>query len=399
MNPPSTLLSAVALSLTALVVYSPIDSLALGIRLGNQDAAAVARGNAFTATADTPGAIYYNPAGISQLEGTQLGVGAYLLSYDVDFAGISGASASSASRIWTLPHLYLTHHLHDTPLTIGLGTYSGFGLGSNWPESSPLRGFTTDTELAYTTVTPVLSWQINPHLSIAGGLTVNHADASFKRGVIGGTFEFEGDDVAPGYHLGLLWDITEQHVIGLTYRSSVNLEMFGQAGLPGVFRGPASGDLTIPRQVVLGYSFRPTPAWNFEADIEWTQWNMFDSLTVNTIIGPITEQLQWKNSVVISLGATRHFANHTWVSAGYWYAEETIPDSTFNPRVGDMNFHVFSIGGGIQINDQLSMALCYQLGYGPDRDVRSSPVFGISADGTYDYLSHAIALTATWRFK
>src|SRR5213083_2807851 len=45
----------------------PTVSFALGIRIADQDARATARGNAFTATADNPSAIYYNPAGITQL--------------------------------------------------------------------------------------------------------------------------------------------------------------------------------------------------------------------------------------------------------------------------------------------------------------------------------------------
>ena len=40
-----------------------------GFRLPDQDAFATARGEAFAATADNASAIYYNPAGISQLEG------------------------------------------------------------------------------------------------------------------------------------------------------------------------------------------------------------------------------------------------------------------------------------------------------------------------------------------
>src|SRR5688500_17253838 len=45
----------------------PASAFALGIRIADQDARATARGNAFTATADNPSAIYYNPAGITQL--------------------------------------------------------------------------------------------------------------------------------------------------------------------------------------------------------------------------------------------------------------------------------------------------------------------------------------------
>ena len=47
------------------------NSYAIGFLLPNQDATAIGRGNAFAATADNPSAIYYNPAGISQLPGNQ----------------------------------------------------------------------------------------------------------------------------------------------------------------------------------------------------------------------------------------------------------------------------------------------------------------------------------------
>ena len=43
---------------------------ALGFRNADQDAAATGQGEAFVAQADTPGAIYYNPGGLTQIKGT-----------------------------------------------------------------------------------------------------------------------------------------------------------------------------------------------------------------------------------------------------------------------------------------------------------------------------------------
>ena len=53
-----------------------------GFRLPDQDAFATARGEAFVATADNPSAIYYNPAGITQVEGNNLRVGLYGIYFD-----------------------------------------------------------------------------------------------------------------------------------------------------------------------------------------------------------------------------------------------------------------------------------------------------------------------------
>src|ERR1017187_10422746 len=66
--------------LAALLAFGPVAANADGFRLPNQDPDAIARGNAFVATADNPSAIYYNPAGITQLEGQNIRAGMYLVS-------------------------------------------------------------------------------------------------------------------------------------------------------------------------------------------------------------------------------------------------------------------------------------------------------------------------------
>src|SRR6187402_2768505 len=66
---------------------------AVGFRLPNQDPEAIARGNAFAATADNASAIYYNPAGITQLEGVNLRAGIYLVSGGVEYTSPTGEKA------------------------------------------------------------------------------------------------------------------------------------------------------------------------------------------------------------------------------------------------------------------------------------------------------------------
>src|SRR5262245_46054081 len=62
----------------------------LGFRIPNQDAEATARGNAFVATANNPSALYYNPAGITQLEGANAQFGAHIISVNSHFEAPGG---------------------------------------------------------------------------------------------------------------------------------------------------------------------------------------------------------------------------------------------------------------------------------------------------------------------
>src|SRR5271169_2435623 len=99
---------------------------AVGLRDPNQDPDAIARGNAFVATADNPSAIYYNPAGITQLDGMNARAGVYLISAGVDYESPSGAKASVNSDFNAVPQLYYVASPKDFPLSFGLGVYAPY---------------------------------------------------------------------------------------------------------------------------------------------------------------------------------------------------------------------------------------------------------------------------------
>src|SRR5215831_5374988 len=62
----------------AALSFLPGITFGLGSRVPNQDPEAIGRANAFAATADNPSALYYNPAGITQLDGQNVQIGCLL---------------------------------------------------------------------------------------------------------------------------------------------------------------------------------------------------------------------------------------------------------------------------------------------------------------------------------
>ncbi|MGH7942973.1 MAG: outer membrane protein transport protein, partial [Limisphaerales bacterium] len=81
----------------ALTVASMESSSAVGFLLPNQDPEAIGRGDAFAATADDPAAIYYNPAGITQLPGFQASLGLYAISARTSYSSSSGSAHTDAN--------------------------------------------------------------------------------------------------------------------------------------------------------------------------------------------------------------------------------------------------------------------------------------------------------------
>src|SRR5215831_75677 len=128
------------LSLTLLVGTWPCVVLGIGSRIPNQDAEAIGRGNAFVATADNPAALYYNPAGITQLEGHNLLAGAlFYMDVNTDYESPSGQRVENERKILPVPHFDYVYTPEGQPFSFGLGVYAPFGLGMEWPDTAPFR--------------------------------------------------------------------------------------------------------------------------------------------------------------------------------------------------------------------------------------------------------------------
>ena len=116
---------------TVLLLALACSASAGGLSFDHNSASAMAKGNAFAGQADDPSAIYYNPAGITQLPGTQLMVGTAVVYLDSTFrSSTTGESTQLQDQFPSVPHIYLTHRfkMWDERLSVGLGDYHPFGL-------------------------------------------------------------------------------------------------------------------------------------------------------------------------------------------------------------------------------------------------------------------------------
>jgi long-chain fatty acid transport protein len=194
---------------------------AVAVRLPNQDPEAIARGNAFAATADDPAAIYYNPAGITQLEGENLSTGLYLISAGDKFeSSTTGGTASTHSELQPVPQMYFTDSPRDSRFSYGVGVYVPYGLSLDWGPTPPFRDEAIKGNLLYTTINPVAAWRINDQLSIGFGPTINYSKVGFTQGIglAPDTFRFSGDDADYSFTGGVLWKPFEMLAFGVNYR-------------------------------------------------------------------------------------------------------------------------------------------------------------------------------------
>jgi long-chain fatty acid transport protein len=410
---------------------SALEVSANGFRLASQDAFATARGEAFVATADNPSAIYYNPAGITQLEGNNLRGGVYGIYLDPSYSPPSSAANSghtyhSSDDLAAVPQFFYTYTPENFPLSFGLGVYAPYGGNMSWPQDTGFRSVAVSGSLEYITINPAVAVKLLPSLSVGGGAMVNYGKINMYQGVnnyampLANFFNFTGDGWSVGYNAGLLWQPHPKISFGATFRSSASLNFQGNTDFqlqPRPYNTPAqrnaSASFTFPLTTVLGVSYRPTPKWNLEFDADYTGWNSFDTVNIQQSPPPVSSpfhqvypvNLDWQASWMYEFGVTRYFDSGWHASAGFVYNENSVPDTYYEPLAADMDRYFFSVGTGYK-GKRFDFDIAYQFGYGPTHTVTGStpPIIFTQtiathpADGTYHFISSAVLVTVGLHF-
>src|SRR3989454_10536609 len=158
-----------------------------GFSFTEHGAAAGGKANAFAGEANDPSAIFYNPAGITQLPGTQLMIGTSIVKLDCTCRSstpTSGVPSESQlqDQFPIIPHFYITHRFKqwDERFSIGLGVYTPFGIVVDWPDNWQGHFATTDARLRVTIYNPTVAYQALPELSVAAGIPIADAGAAFE---------------------------------------------------------------------------------------------------------------------------------------------------------------------------------------------------------------------------
>ena len=121
---------------------------ASGYHFGTQSVNAQGTANSSGAEAADASTIFYNPAGLSKLDSSQVSVNANIvlpsIRYEADSAqyyqggDVSGSKSGKITKTTVVPHLYGAYKVNDD-VTLGLGVYVPFGSVTEYEKDSVLR--------------------------------------------------------------------------------------------------------------------------------------------------------------------------------------------------------------------------------------------------------------------
>jgi long-chain fatty acid transport protein len=346
-------------------------------------------GFAFTAQADDPSAIYYNPAGLTQLKGNNIMVGATYLGLDGgEFTGTTpltgGATASESQKTldFIIPNAYYTRTTSDGYIAYGVGIFSPFGLGQEYENknTSIFRNQITLIDLQTVVVNPTIAFKINEYLSVGAGIDYMWGKAKLEKtpvgpGALGNLYNstlesdwgLDGD--AWGYNFGLLLKPTENFRIGANYRSPFTLKikdadvtisntnpLYGVVPTLGATPSSTKGGATVamPATFALGAAYTMGKL-TVEADADWTFWSSFTSLPITLqdqrppILVSTNAQKNWQDVCAIRLGAQYRVTDPLSLRAGFVYDPTPVPAETMGPELPDADKLDYMVGAGYKI--------------------------------------------------
>ena len=389
--------------------------------------------------------IFFNPAGITQLENNTVSAGLTLIAASGNFTHQTTLERDELVRsVIPVPTFYLAIPL-DNRLTLGLGVFVPYGLETEWDETAQGRFLGYNSKITATYVQPTVGYKVNDWLSVGGGVDFNFVSVELKQHldlseqIVPGTpFSFgtfgipnrtdfadaqlDGNGTTVGYNLGIIAKATDWISFGVRYLSrqksnigggEVRITQIGTglfiptditlpngltllAGTPvdsivaplfldgGTLSDQGANTvLRFPEQLVLGTVVQISPQAKILVDYQFTNWNVFESLPIKfERIGLVTLQQNFVETHALRLGGEYAFNSDTQLRLGFLTHGAAAPPETVTPNLPEGARSEVTVGFGTKITKSLRFDFAYQ--YVDQADRRGRSTGGGSENPTVD---------------
>jgi long-chain fatty acid transport protein len=368
-----------------------------------------------------------NPAAMTRLDRSQMEggfLGLYVDSkFDVKNSTYGDNGGGNAGYFSPVPTLYYVHSVSpDLKLGIGVGSY--FGLGLNYSNEWAGKYYVQSASFTTAAINPTIGYKIADWLSVGGGVSVVQGKLServavntaFPLGSDDGRLKYDASDVGYGYNLGLLFELSPQTRVGVTYVSKVDLDFKDDLrfkNMEGTLLGAAlnaSGlldaqlkiNVTIPAQLSLGAYQAITDKLALVGTVNWQNWSKFGEPEIAVAdSNTVTANLDYQDTYHAGIGAYYRVAEPWLLMVGFGY--DTSPTSSSSQRSPVLPLGAtFRYAAGVQYdwNKDFSVGVAYTLlDAGSAKVNRTGGPLKGDLEGEYDTnFIHAFNMNFVYRF-
>ena len=422
----------------AMLALAGTQASAAGFQLLEQNASGL--GNAYAGTAavaEDASTIFFNPAGMTQLQAREFSVGVDFVRPSFEFSNngsqsvsglaSTGAEADDAGSWAAIPNAYLSWALTDR-LYVGVGMGAPFGLKTEYNDDWVGAAQSTMFEIKTYNINPSIAYKINDVVSVGFGLNWQRMEAEYERGVTSTPAAFLGpfaglastslvldaDDDSWGWNVGALFNISPTTKVGVAYRSKVKHELEGSLKAKGdatgaaiinaSVRGDASAEVELPDSFTLSVAQQLNDRWEMLGDVSWTGWSSIQDVEIySEAAGGVVQTLETKfrDTWRIALGANYQL-NDAWkLKFGVAYDQTPVRNQSDRlVSLPDANRTWLSVGGQWKLNPQsrVDLGLAYLIV--DDTKINNDQLAATATDNhgkvTGEYSSSVIILGAQY---
>lgn len=370
-----------------------------GLSTSGQGDRAISMGGAFVAVADDGSAVYYNPAGLTQMKGQSVEAGVLLLQTKIGYTNKTSGIETSQNRKNVAPYLFLSAD-KIKPVTFGFGVYAPFARDSDFGTSGDPTFGDQSALTMRTDYSPVVAYEINPRLSIGTGLIVGAGKVNQRFSASAGSpviISDKADGYGFGGTVGLLYKLKDNLKLGAVYRSRMDVKFKGHRET--IFGTDTQLDSSFnyhfPASAAVGLAYQPIKKLTLAFDVDWTDWSyLYEVVSKFESGADSTTTLDSEDTVDFRLGAEFKINDTTSMRAGYSYMQAAFPSQWILPCKPDADNQAISVGMSKALGN-LKLGLMYEYLFTKNLDVDNN---AYNYNGRYKVEQHSIGVKAAYVF-
>jgi long-chain fatty acid transport protein len=250
--------------------------------LGEQNASGLGNAGAGSAAvAENASTVFYNPAGMTQLQAREVSLGGTLVKTSFDFSnsgssvGVLGTSGdgNNGGGLGFVPNAYLSWAV-TKDIYLGFGIGAPFGLKTEY--DNPWKGAAQSISFDVKTINlnPSIAWRATDWVSLGFGLNWQKVEAEYIRAVAvttagarDSTATLKLSDDSWGWNAGALFNLG-----------------------PATKLGDTKASLKLPDTLIVSLSQKLSNQWELLGDISWTGWSSIPKVDIMRTSGALNGQ-------------------------------------------------------------------------------------------------------------
>jgi len=160
------------------------------------------------------------------------------------------------------------------------------------------------------TFAPSIAYRVNDWLSLGAAAEIMYAELEMKAkaplpgpGGAEGEVKIDGNDVAFGFGLGALFELSERTRFGLVYQSEIEPEFDGDVDLsPPRLSVATDTTITLAQFIRLSAYHELNDQWALLGTVGWEDWSAFEDVNISTNSGSRDIPRNWKDTWKFAAG-------------------------------------------------------------------------------------------------